>query len=269
MAIRKVRVVACSAYGAPSFESMQQQVVEHGHCLRRLFLRVDRFSTSEHASSYLASFSHPSTRVNTQLRILHDLYNRVDELDVMVRYLRHTFDGWSEADLLCSRAEALHRTALRKVTKAVDKLSAVAEKHQPAYFTTCVNAVKAMLHSAFKTRCSGIKSFTLVRVVEKNGETVGTQFTTYICLTGLTDDKNFTYPKFHLAVTCLVDKKGKFTMNLSAQPLLLLPGKFKAGDIISNAKHAMEVALQQLKDNGISRHTDLDAGVERPAEVTQ
>lgn len=218
---------------------------------RSISQRAER-SEKQLAGSYLASYAHPSPRNNAQLRILHELYQRVDALRTLVDHIHNGFDGWDEIEPLKRSAVGTLRKLSGKVERAIEKLSRCSEKYQPDHFKNIVQAVTNAVTSKFAGRYADQNSIALVRVVEQDEQPIGTQFTTYICLKRFVDDKGYEYPTFHVVLTCLVSKAGRFSVNVCTQPQLILPGKFKAGTEARSVKETVEITLSALSAHGFN-----------------
>ena len=208
---------------------------------------------AETAGAFLANYTHPSARNNAQLNVLHELYEKVDALKALVDHINHGFDGWDEIAPLQARASGTLAKLSSKVERAIEKLSRCSERHQPEHFKNIVQAVTNAVKGKFSGRYTDLSSIALVRVVETDEkEVVGTQFTTYLCLKGFRDDKGYAYPVFHVVLTCLVSKSGRFSVNVCTQPQLILPGKFKAGTEAGSIKETVQVTLTALAKHGFN-----------------
>ena len=210
--------------------------------------------SAETAATYLASFSHPNPQAtNRHLTTLYELFDKVEMLESIHAMLVSGFAEVPKAQPVVSRVQGLILYAKKRVDAALAALTKVVARHQPEYFAKCCQAVYKHLERHYKTSCTALDTISLVRVLTKpDGSVRGTQFSTYIRLLDLTDGSGYAHDRYHVVLTCVVDLYGKYSMNVSLQPTMLLPGKFPSGDGFSNAKEGCTLALSRMAEEGFS-----------------
>lgn len=208
----------------------------------------------EHAAVFLSSFSHPPAKVNRHLDVLNELFDRVETLESIYAMLVSGFATMRKAGPIVDRVQQLVVYMKARVDRALAGLSAAVERYQPEYFGHCCQQVLSQLTGGRPFECDDLHTINMMRVVvhPDSGQTLGTQFTTYICFKGLVDSKGYSHDRYHVALSCVVDKFGKFTMNYALQPQLLLPGKFRSNDTFADARSCLNGINERMTEEGFA-----------------
>jgi hypothetical protein len=210
-------------------------------------LRHFTWALPETASTFLASYKHPSDNHNKHLDILHELFDKVNTLQSIHSMLVSGFSEMPKAQPLIARVQALLEYAKRKVDKALVSLSAAVERYQPEYFRTCVSTVAKKLSAKFP--CSTVSLLRVIKHPEK-GHLLGTQFSVYLKFAGVVDSSGYKHDHYHVVLTCVVDRNGQYSMNYALQPTLILPGKFRATAPFSSPSDCYDCVVKHLKEEG-------------------
>lgn len=204
------------------------------------------------ASTFLASYRHPSPNLNRHLDVLHELFDKAEMLESIYAMLVSGFSSMPKAQPLIQRVYNLILYTKSRVEKAMVSLSVGVSKYQPEYFAKCVQAILKSMPSQLPTHES-VTPIHLMRVIQNaEGNVIGTQFSVYLCFRGLMDGKNYCHDKYHIVLSCVVDIHGKFSMNYSLQPTMLLPGKFRSKDCFTNPKTCIEGVTTRLREEGFN-----------------
>lgn len=208
----------------------------------------------EHAAVFLSSFSHPPAKVNRHLGVLNELFDKVETLESIYAMLVSGFSTMRKAGPIVDRVQALVLHMKARVDKALQSLSAAVVRYQPEYFGHCCQQVLSKVTGGKPVDCEDLNVINMMRVVvhPQTGDTLGTQFTTYLCFKGLVDSKGYSHDRYHVALSCVVDRYGKFTMNYALQPQLLLPGKFRSNDTFSDVNNCLTGIGNRMTEEGFA-----------------
>lgn len=217
-------------------------------CLAKL--KREAIKLPELAATFLASYSHPSPKINQHLEVLNELFDKAEMLESIHAMLVSGFSSMPKAIPLIQRVQALIVFTRSRVDKALLAMSRGVEKHQPAFFAACVNGVVQRV--AELPAHEQLIPISMMRVITNpdTGDTKGTQFSVYLCFRGMTDATGYRHDKFHIVLSCVVDTFGKFTMNYSLQPTMRLPGKFRSTDIFTSVSNCMTGIGVRLNEEG-------------------
>lgn len=210
-----------------------------------------------HASIFLSSFEHPPTKVNKHLDVLTELFDRVATLESIYAMLVSSFASMRKAVPIIDRVQNLVLHMKNRVDKALASLSAAVQRYQPEYFALCCQRMLETLKAQQPVVYSDVNTVNMMRVIvnPESGQTLGTQFTTYLCFHGLIDSKGYAHDRYHVALSCIVDKFGRFTMNYALQPHLLLPGKFRSNDTFQDVNSCLTGIGTRMSEEGFTWRT--------------
>jgi hypothetical protein len=219
-------------------------------CLASL-RRETKWLTKEEAG-FVAAYSHPPVKVNKHLDVLHELFDKVEQLDSILAMLVSGFGHMPKAQALISRLQALIAYTKNKVDKALSQLSLAVDRHQPEFFQRVCQALMGQIN-----RLGGYSSCTpmsLLRVVvdHSTGKPKGTQFSTYLCFKDLVDATGYCHQRYHVVVSCVVDKFGRYSMNYALQPNILLPGRFRTDSMFDTAKEGWGMICNSMREEGFA-----------------
>lgn len=211
----------------------------------------------EMASTFLAGFSHPNSNLNRHLEVLNELFDKADMLDSIYSLLVSGFALVPKAQPLITRVHTLITYTKKRVDKALLAMSSGVEKHAPLYFARCVKSITKAV-AAYSGQYESMNLLNLMRVVTSKvtGDTKGTQFSVYLCFSGITDSNGYKHEKYHVVLSCVVDKFGKFTMSLALQPTLLLPGKFRSTDVFTSPSDCLNTIKIRMAEEGFAWGTN-------------
>lgn len=260
MAIKTAVVLACTGgvdyaqFRDLNAVSAYLDEVELG--ARNLLSKISREvrGLPEHAAVFLSSFAHPPAKINKHLDVLHELFDKVEMLESIYAMLVSGFSTMRKAGPIVDRVQALVLHMKARVDRALQGLSAAVARYQPEYFNMCCQKVLSLVAADQTITCDDVHAVSMMRVVvhPESGDTLGTQFTTYLCFRGLIDGKGYTHDRYHVALSCVVDKFGKFTMNYALQPQLLLPGKFRSNDTFSDVNGCIDGIGSRMTEEGFA-----------------
>lgn len=203
-------------------------------------------------AGFLASYSHPPAKVNKHLAVLHELFDKADQLESIHAMLVSRFSDMARAQPLINRTAALLSYTRGKVEKALSQLSAAVEKHRPEFYGACCDTIyqRASLLKGVRS----LKPVNMLRVMvdPATDRVTGTQFSTYLCFKNLKDDSGYVHARYHVVISCLVDKFGRYAMNYVLQPNLLLPGRFRAHNTFNTPAEGWKMILNSLREEGFS-----------------
>lgn len=263
MAIKTAVVLACT--GGVDYtqfrdlNAVEAYLLDVELCTRNLLSKVTREvkGLPEHAAVFLSSFSHPPAKVNRHLDILNELFDKVETLESIYAMLVSGFSAMRKAGPIVDRVQQLVLYMKARVDKALQSLSAAVQRYQPEYFALCCSNIVAHVTGGRPLDCEDVHTINMMRVVlhADGQQTLGTQFTTYLCFRGLVDSKGYPHDRYHVALSCIVDRYGKFTMNYALQPQLLLPGKFRSTDTFSDVKGCIAGIGNRMTEEGFAWRT--------------
>ncbi len=207
------------------------------------------------ARLFVASYSHPSAKSNKHLTVLYELFDRVNTLESMYGSVRSTLEGMPKAQPVLDRLSALLESSKKRVHSALRALSKCVEQYQPAYFKSCHEGILAFLASHCHTY-EKLEPLLVSRVVvDTQGAVVGTQFVAYFRMNKLADSSGYVHDKYYIAVSCLVNKHGMYTMTYSLQPSILLPGRFKSSSFFADPKDGYSQIREAMVREGFDWST--------------
>lgn len=259
MTIRSVRIISTTKYPKISTAEQAMAAIHREESailgLIQYLVRPSRVATT--ASMYLASFSHPSIKINKYLDILYEFYERVDVLHgvhttLVFSFEQHKDTGESWATPLIKRVHRFLLSAQQKVDRAIENLSKIAQKHQPNFFRTCCTQIVTKLAVGYRGNFKEFDVISLVRVITRDNKPIATQFTNYLTFKKFKDRNNFVHENYYIAFSCLVDLNGRYSMNYALMPTLRLPGKFKAVDTFGSSLDGYSSVVNHLKEEGFS-----------------
>lgn len=203
-------------------------------------------------AGFLASYSHPPAKVNKHLAVLHELFDKADQLESIHAMLVSRFSDMARAQPLINRTAALLAYTKGKVEKALAQLSTAVEKHRPEFYGACCDALYQ--RASLLKGARFLKPIHMLRVMvdPSTDKVTGTQFSTYLCFKNLKDDSGYVHARYHIVISCLVDKFGRYAMNYALQPNLLLPGRFKAHNTFNTPAEGWQMILNSLREEGFS-----------------
>lgn len=208
----------------------------------------------EHAATFLSSFAHPPAKLNRHLEVLIELFDKVEQLESIYAMLVSGFSSMPKANGIIDRVQTLVLYMKTRVDKALSGLSSAVARYQPEYFGMCCNRVLQHVKATMPFDCQNVHTVNMMRVIvnPETEQTLGTQFTTYLCFRELVDSKGYAHDRYHVALSCVVDRFGKFTMNYALQPQLLLPGKFRSTDTFADVQGCLNGVSQRMTEEGFT-----------------
>ena len=219
-------------------------------CLANLRLATKWLSAQE--AAFVASYRHPPAKVNNPLTVLHDLFDKVEQLESIYAMLVSGFSSMPKAGALIARTQSLVTYTRNKVDKALASLSEAVEKHQPEFYQKVCAALFKRVGK--QTGYASVTPMSMLRAIVEPGtdKVVATQFSTYLCFRDLVDASGYVHDRYHVVLSCVVDKFGRFTMNYSLQSKLLLPGRFRSNSMFETPKQGWDMICTSMREEGFA-----------------
>lgn len=162
--------------------------------------------------------------------VAQDIANQINKLNTLRVLIRNDFAGDKQLKSTLSHVDALEKKALDSLAKAQAFMAAVAQKHLPDSVNTTFKGITGPVLRELKGR---YKTATQqIHATAFNNPTDGQiiQFTKYLSLTNLKNDKGQVYPKFFIVLYCCIDASGTHRYYVDTNTRYEVPSKDSLDD---------------------------------------
>ena len=175
------------------------------------------------------------TEVEKNFQVLEELLDQQQVVNNMLLQLEQNFDPTSPSvKRMLKDGKKLKEKIKKNINKANKIAEDIATRNIPSRFKSWATRIYKDLEIKFKGRFDQSNLRFYVAMIDKNQHHAA-----YIKFTNLINDDKFTYPKYYVVITQVVNPSGEAEFYTTALSGFKLPGKFRFG------AHARD--LKQLK----------------------
>lgn len=247
---RSIRSLAAQRLGFQALAANEEDAIE---LLPGRFKRIStkgRKSKVDALQVKLDKFvAPPAAKIQKNLKIVQELHDNAKELDALEAMLEQTFRSAKNHPAALKAVRALRVEVDGIVHNALELLNTIAAKHIPDQLQDLRDrVVEYLLDTIDASRYEDIGYSEYVTLPDSN--TV--QFSVYIDLDELKNDRGYVFDEYFIVLTALVDVRTKsMEMYVNSMPDFRVPGKYPLGQAVTSQSNLEQRISMLLAHNDL------------------
>jgi hypothetical protein len=202
-----------------------------------------------------ATYKAPNSKeLQKHVDVIYRMYDGIKELDSALALVKQQFAGSKKQPAALKAITDLRKEIADSINDAFDALNEIAHNHMPDGLDKLVTGIRSNIISTVKPSSYDDVQQDLFVVPDPKDKTL-LQFCAYIIFEGLTNKSGYKYDKYHVVVTCLINKQGDSHYYINSFPDFKKPGSYPLGKEVRDLKDAkLRVSMLLAHNDFLTDH---------------